>query len=506
MSAKLTVAVNDNGQPILGPLHDRPLRLTPDGFAGVVHSGRVYPVHEGDLIDLADESFDKSECPEFLESGEPIPYVCDDGEDDETRIGKWSIESNSFGNYLVFDGSEQVAVRIVTLMTSSGLGVRRWGGSSRAADDGYQYDWFIRLEFGGERDECMTLVSDALSTLPEDDLVEEGLAAVEGETSPLDRFLEKLDEEQAAELVNDLLGHLRPRLEALQGQISESVTRAETAEAEVRKLRDACAALRARQMGQEKELTQERDQASRLRDQLSQANSRIAAAEKLVLSYQTTASKVVSNQDAAASRERGLIESLAAIKRERDEVMQQLSDAEQVARDSREKADAWEIQYQGISEQLEAEREKCERLEVERARTARLQSDQLAIELPSTKKRKDGVRQWLGRAWPRLVIHSEAIESMEKDFRELTDVFGVLHRLNKGDNLPSKPWRQAGDAREVVDHVNTGRDDRGRVYYRRLTDQRLWVFVHRKKDAREQERFVERISSMDPIRADNDAF
>lgn len=507
MSAKLTVAIKDNGQPILGPLCDRPVRLTPDGVAGVVHGGRVYPVHEGDFIDLADESFDKSECPKFLEPGEPMPYVFADGEDDGAGIGKWSIESNSFGNYLVFDGNEQVAERVVALMDSTGLGVRRWGVSSRAADDGYHYDWFIRLDFNGDRDECVSLVSDALSTLPEDALAEEGRTAAGDNESQLDSVLEHLDEEQAAVLVAMLLEHLRPQIDALQAQINQAATRAETAESEVEKLQDERAALRAKHTSLEKELAQERGQAVRLRDQLSQADKRIAEADRLALSYKLTASKVASNQDAAAGRERALLESMAAIKQERDEIEQRMSLAEEVARESQHKSDAYEMQNQFMSEQLEAERERCERLEVEQARAARFQSEQLSKTLPSARKRKGSVRHLLGRAWPRLVIHPDSIEVMDTDFTTLSHVFGILHSLNNGEKVPSQMWKQFGDVHEVDRHLSTGKGSAlGRVYYRKLSDSRLWVFVHRKKDGKEQDRFVERIANMDPRKAENDAF
>lgn len=507
MSAKLTVAIKDNGQPILGPPCDRPVRLTPDGVAGVVHGGRVYPVHEGDFIDLADESFDKPECPEFLEPGEPIPYVCAEGEEISSGIGKWGIESNSFGNYLVFDGDERVAKRVVALMESTGLGVRRWGVSSRAADDGYHYDWFIRLTFGGDRDECVSLVSDALSTLPKEPLAEEGRTATEDNESQLDSVLEQLDEKQGAALVAMFLEHMRPRIEALQSQFHQAVTRAETAEAKVRELQDERAALRAKHASLEKELAQERGQAVRLRDEISRADKRIAEAESLAVSYRLTASKAASHQDAAAGRERALLESIAATKQERDEIRRQMSLAEEGARELQRKSNAFEMQHQVMSEQLEAEREKCERLELEQARTARFQSEQLAKNLPTAKKRKGSVRHLLGRAWPKLVIHPESIEVMDTDFTALTQVFGILHSLNNGDNVPSQMWRQFGDVHEVNRHLSTGKGGPlGRVYYRRLSDSRLWVFVHLKKDEKQQGRFVERIANMDPRKAENDAF
>lgn len=53
----------------------RPVRKTPDGVAGVVYQGRVYPLHTGNAISLEDRSFDKSDCTEFLEQGEQVQYL-----------------------------------------------------------------------------------------------------------------------------------------------------------------------------------------------------------------------------------------------------------------------------------------------------------------------------------------------------------------------------------------------------------------------------------------------
>jgi hypothetical protein len=78
-------------------------------------------------------------------------------------IEDWYLESNRFGHYLVFDGSEASAKRLVGAVEASGLGVRRWDESSRPADNGEFYDWFIRLGFDGSRQECEQRVRAILS-------------------------------------------------------------------------------------------------------------------------------------------------------------------------------------------------------------------------------------------------------------------------------------------------------------------------------------------------------
>ena len=81
-----------------------------------------------------------------------------DGPRQDLGIEDWYLESNHFGHYLVFDASEASAKRLVEAVGTSGLGVRRWAESVRAADNGKFYDWFIRLEFDGSRDECIRKV------------------------------------------------------------------------------------------------------------------------------------------------------------------------------------------------------------------------------------------------------------------------------------------------------------------------------------------------------------
>lgn len=161
-SKKVTVAVHD-GDRLVARLTARPVRLMPDGYAGVVYNGAVYPLYEGNYIDISDEPIDKDDCDRFVAAYGPIPYrpeISPDAPSDSGHLGieAWYLESNQFGHYLVFDASEDAARRLVDAVESHGLGVRRWDESSRPADNGQFYDWFIRLGFTGSRDECLRLV------------------------------------------------------------------------------------------------------------------------------------------------------------------------------------------------------------------------------------------------------------------------------------------------------------------------------------------------------------
>jgi hypothetical protein len=75
----------------------------PDGYAGVVYSGAVYPLHEGDYINIRDEPLDKEDCDRFLPAYKDTPYAPQDGpnggDDDANHLGieAWYLESNQFG-------------------------------------------------------------------------------------------------------------------------------------------------------------------------------------------------------------------------------------------------------------------------------------------------------------------------------------------------------------------------------------------------------------------------
>ena len=175
-SQKVDVNVRSDGD-VLEVLRRRPVRVLPTGEAGVVYAGEVFPLYFGDVIDLADKPYDKYDCNEFVATGRAVPYASVRHSQAATQldIGRWSIEHNRFGNYLVFDADEDTAELVAQLMDDAGLGVVRWDASSRPADDGYHYDWFIRLKFAGTGDVARARVSDALdSAVPAEPASKEG--------------------------------------------------------------------------------------------------------------------------------------------------------------------------------------------------------------------------------------------------------------------------------------------------------------------------------------------
>lgn len=164
MAHQVDVSVYD-GEDFVATLTARPVRLMPSGCAGVVYRGVVYPLYEGDVIRTQDSPVGKDVCTVFAPGHAPIPYATDDVPDnaDDLGIGDWYLETNRFGHYLVFDASDDAAERLVDAVEHAGLGVRRWDHSNRPADNGADYDWFIRLDFDGTREECLRRVQELLT-------------------------------------------------------------------------------------------------------------------------------------------------------------------------------------------------------------------------------------------------------------------------------------------------------------------------------------------------------
>ena len=93
----MTVSVQRGGQVVDGPLSDRPVRVLPQGTAGVVYGGRVYPVYADRTIDLDDQSVPKDLVPEFAVEGQHLSLLADakgTGGSRSIRPAAWNVETN----------------------------------------------------------------------------------------------------------------------------------------------------------------------------------------------------------------------------------------------------------------------------------------------------------------------------------------------------------------------------------------------------------------------------
>ena len=61
---------------------------------------------------------------------------------------KWGVESNAYGQYVVFDGDQHCFNAVLRAFRGRGITWIRAGESYRPAKDGYSYDWFVRFDRG----------------------------------------------------------------------------------------------------------------------------------------------------------------------------------------------------------------------------------------------------------------------------------------------------------------------------------------------------------------------
>ena len=71
-SQQVVVRVSD-GSAVVDESIRRPVRLTPDGFAGIVYAGAVYPLFADNVVDIAGPSWEVEDCNRFLLAGAEVP-------------------------------------------------------------------------------------------------------------------------------------------------------------------------------------------------------------------------------------------------------------------------------------------------------------------------------------------------------------------------------------------------------------------------------------------------
>lgn len=443
----------------------RPPRRTPAGCAGVVFQGEVFPVYQdSDLtqyIQLEDQSFDPDEC-DFWPFLEPMEYA----NSATIAVTRWHVETNVYGHYLVFDGSSATLDQVRRLLAKSGIGIRRDGASIRPADDGYHYDWFIRLDLEDTRDEVVSRVQGILTGQqtavavpadPEDDPLnglsprlatfarEHGLAQASesdlvewlgdlfDQLSKMYRDTQKGFDEKIDTLETELDAAHRAKAEALAGArttLRDSESRCDSLEAELKVHR-----------AEENEVQVSLANIAALETQISRLKADFQASEELLLVAQ-----IEEGERASLQREIHDLQSELMTARERSEApMQKLSGG-------------------------------------------RVRRQPLAL-----------AKRCL-ETYHRLQFVADSAEEILAGFPDPTTLFGILDELDDGEAVPSCAIRAASGWREVRKHIATGDRggcaDMGRVYYRFIEQNHLDVVVHVKKNDAEQQRLFSRLSSI----------
>lgn len=450
MASQQVVVRVVNGDSTVEEAIRRPVRLTPDGYAGIAYAGAVYPLFADCPVDIAGPSWELADCKRFLFSGTDIPYAPResrpvlrfDGFD-----GEWSVETNNFGHYVVFNAPERVATEVVDAMESAGVSIQRWDVSHRPSSDGKFYDWFARLRFKGSRAEAISLITGVFS--PAEVAQAESQADVVATLPPAPTRLEELE----------------AQVEQLLGQVADLRERVAVAEAESSTLRERLAAANSRESKLSGDLDRALDHQKSLHNQISElshANDQ-SAATKLLLAQQSETE-----------------EFLEVALAENAELRQHLTAARGEAEDAESRIITLEANISGMQLHLD------EIVELERERRRASQTRRAP---------RRGVVGFLDTAFSRLEFVLDSVEVIA-DLEASASIIRTLVQIDMGNNLGKdlealRGWRE-------VSKLATGTSDtgsRGRIYYK-PDGNRVLVSVHVKRDDKEQRRHIERLRSV----------
>lgn len=112
--------------------------------------------------------------------------------------------------------------------------------------------------------------------------------------------------------------------------------------------------------------------------------------------------------------------------------------------------------------------------------------------------------------FPALAFPPDSVEQLKVRFEASIAIWEVLKRLNAGDQLRLQKINGiAGKAGwlELRKHINTGNDDRGRLYCRRSNKQHNFdVFIHWKKNDKDQENLFKKLANYPPFETNKTVF
>ena len=440
-SAKSLVSVRDHGVEVEIGLR-RPVRLTPDGFAGVAYAGSVYPLHVGDFIELSGPSWELADCEKFLLAGAEIPYAVV-GLVEDAQAGfdlDWYVETNRFGHYVVFNAPEPLAGRLIAALEQASVNIQRWDVSHRAADDGNIYDWFARLRFKGPREEALAMVRQVISPAP-------------------------CDGENAVPRINPLVEQLadaEARIELLLDRVFMATQRIESGQREIGQLREVIDAAEAMEKGQRESLMLAKRRQVDLENQIS-------ALRRQVGSGPDQASLVKDLADAEELREMALTENAILLERTRS------LEAESISQ--RQRANELQIQVDVLMDQVV----ELQTLEEERLRAA-----------AARRPRRGGVVEFLEITFSRIEFVLDSIEVIA-NLDSPAAIMRALAVIDAGD-LVGKDLEGIRGWFEVTNLATgiAGSQRLGRIYYK-PGGQRVLVNVHVKQDDKQQRRHLERL-------------
>ena len=135
-----------------------------------------------------------------------------------------------------------------------------------------------------------------------------------------------------------------------------------------------------------------------------------------------------------------------------------------------------------------------------------INSSQVSVSL-AQKVRRGAAEKLLANAifvaFPNLAFAPEVIDELKTRFKDSKSIWYVLKKLDEGEGFPlTKLNNLAGKLgwHELKKHINTGADDRGRIYCRRSCKKHEFdVILHWKKNDKDQQKVFRKLASYEPF-------
>ncbi|WP_334078309.1 hypothetical protein [Microbulbifer sp. M83] len=428
----IVLASRENPEQVAIAQDSRPIRIIPNIGPGIAWNRQVYPVlfYNGDLVIFREDV-------SFEKSGcDPVSGFSIDNIPLWNPAGsendEWWIESQFYGHYVVFNGDEGRALAITTLLKASDFQVIRFARSFRPASNGVSYDWFIRVHKDEDKSRLEAVLKRFFNNhSSEDDPID----------SSVDEYLERIGEL----LVDE--GYLQnhpSRADLLSANIYSAIWQAfEGAYSQIDELDTELDSLQI-------ELEKERESSQRdLREQKRQLHKTLQELESL------------KNKSGAEDTKSQAL----------------LSEVERLEGDK--------LKLESKINDLRMSLKKWKQVVAEKSRRR-------------PKTRDIDFMQAIALGNSEIAIDEDSMECFLRDFSNREGIIKHLALL-QSNNKPLK--RVEGKAAnsgwmKYGEHIKDGQGSMGRLYVRESTlpDVKYEVVIHKKKDGKEQARFIDALA------------
>jgi len=169
-----------------------------------------------------------------------------------------------------------------------------------------------------------------------------------------------------------------------------------------------------------------------------------------------------------------------------------------------------EVELTYVYEELERTNEELQKYKAE---LEDIKKSEDTANQPQPKKRDLADRtiaNVLFSCFPGLAFTPDAVNELKSRFQGSTAIWDLLNKLNTGQSLKlEKVNGLAGRAGwlELRKHINTGQDDRGRIYCRRANKNHNFdVVIHWKKNDKDQEKLFKKLANYPPFETNQTVF